>query len=779
MFRYNRIFIFFTLFLLSSCNSYKSITSKYNILYNGELFLNEGINQLRDSYKENFWDIIPVIKDNNIINNLPDYPTKNFLKSEEKGIKVIQKMGNSQNADSKYINEAYLLLGKSRFFDKRYISALQAFNYLIKQDEKSDLWIEAFYWKNLININLEQFELAILSIENFLKSDLIEKKYKAKLYSLISEAYFKKKEYKNLINSLNNLINYSIDNEEIRRSKFIVGQTYLKLNKKDSAYIYFNEALNLKASKFSDIYLDSQLKISEIKYDEYDSEYYKIKLNQPRNLQSKAKINYYYAKNTLSKGDLNNAIPIFKNALKENGDDENLDRIIYEELFNINLSSKDYLTANNYLDTLISKTDNSTKNFFLLNKKREKLKIVTDLEKQNKLIDSLLYLSSLDKESLKNILQNDIKSNNLEKIKLNNSSLNQKGAFYFNNSIAINNGKKEFNRIWGKRQRVDNWRTSSLNIINYKNEDINLSNKQTQLGSNKFIKTFVPYSELQKDSLIRILNTNYYKKGVYLFEYFNDYQNSLKSLLKIKKEKVKIDEYLQSRYYLFKIYSSDSLKNAKKANDIKEFFIQDYPKSIYFKNLSNNGEKQQTKSQIENYLENLRLKLDNKKTNMALKSIDSILPLTNSRPNRYNLLLFKYETEAKSKGINYYLKSLKDLTTMFPDLSNALKEKITLIEKLQKGNSMLISDESYVSFLALNKDIDLENLFEDELEVIDYDSSYNLIPFYGFQSEDKAIDYMDSIIIKYKRLSNNKYFVLSTPQYINMLIFKSLDKLKK
>ena len=38
---------------------------------------------------------------------------------------------------------------------------------------------------------------------------------------------------------------------------------------------------------------------------------------------------------------------------------------------------------------------------------------------------------------------------------------------------------------------------------------------------------------------------------------------------------------------------------------------------------------------------------------------------------------------------------------------------------------------------------------------------------------------MDSIIIKYKRLSNNKYFVLSTPQYINMLIFKSLDKLKK
>ena len=152
MFRYNKIIILLILFLLSSCNAYKSISSKYNILYNGELFLNEGINQLRDSYKENFWEILPVIKENNITNSLPDYPTKNFLKSEEKAIKVIQKMGGDNNLESEYINEAYLLLGKSRFFDNRYISALQAFNYLIKQNDKSELWIEAFYWKTLINI---------------------------------------------------------------------------------------------------------------------------------------------------------------------------------------------------------------------------------------------------------------------------------------------------------------------------------------------------------------------------------------------------------------------------------------------------------------------------------------------------------------------------------------------------------------------------------------------------------------------------------------------------
>ena len=61
---------------------------------------------------------------------------------------------------------------------------------------------------------------------------------------------------------------------------------------------------------------------------------------------------------------------------------------------------KDYLNADSYLDSVIILTDNSSKTFFTLNKKREKLNIITDLEKQNKLIDSLLYLNSLDQEAL-------------------------------------------------------------------------------------------------------------------------------------------------------------------------------------------------------------------------------------------------------------------------------------------------------------------------------------------------------------------------------------------
>jgi len=775
MFRYNKIIILLILFLLSSCNAYKSISSKYNILYNGELFLNEGINQLRDSYKENFWEILPVIKENNITNSLPDYPTKNFLKSEEKAIKVIQKMGDDNNLESEYINEAYLLLGKSRFFDKRYISALQAFNYLIKQNDKSELWIEAFYWKTLININLEQFDTAISSVNKLLKDDTISNKSKQKLYSLKSEVYYKKKDYNKLIESLKNTFKNSIDKDELRRYKYIIGQTFLSLKEKDSASTYFKDVININASKFSDIYLDTELKISLINNNDYDSDYFKNKLNQPRNYLSKGKINYYYAKNFIIKEDLIKGKILLKNALKENQDDENLEKNIYYELFNINLIEKDYLNANSYLDSVIILTDNSSKTFFTLNKKREKLNIITDLEKQNKLIDSLLYLNSLDQEALENVLNQPQEPNTLE-IKVRDNNLNIMGVFYFNNRTAINNGQKQFIRTWGKRDRADNWRFSTNNFSNQtESKPINIVKESNNIGSNES-KTFVQFSENQIDSLNKILNTNYFKKGLYLFEYFDDFESSLDSFLNIDKDLVKDSEYIQSRYYLYRIFSSGLLKNEKETVKIKNLIIKNYPNSIYAKMLLNN--KYENKIEFNKYMDSLKNNLSDKKLNKVIKSIDSVLPLLSKRKDRYDLLLFKSDIEAKSKGIENYLKSLKELIQMFPEMSNSLVEKILLIENYINQKSLSIKDETYVSFIVVKNEDDPENINNNKLKLVKYDNRYSLISFYNFKSKNEARYKLEETIKKYKNLSNNKYFVISTPQYINMLIFKTLDIIK-
>ena len=106
---------------------------------------------------------------------------------------------------------------------------------------------------------------------------------------------------------------------------------------------------------------------------------------------------------------------------------------------------------------------------------------------------------------------------------------NQKslGVFYFNNKTAIENGKKQFKRLWGNRNRIENWRLISQNIVISENSS-NRSNKAkpNKLESNTFDTKSIPYMKYQKDSLNKIKNYNYFKKGLYLYEYFEDLSSS-------------------------------------------------------------------------------------------------------------------------------------------------------------------------------------------------------------------------------------------------------------
>ena len=778
MFRYYKILLILSLALSTSCDSMKSISSKYNILYNGDLFLNEGLDQLRNSYKDNFWDIIPVIVDNNITNSLPEYPTKNFLKSEEKAIKVIQKMGDSRNSASNYINDAYLLLGKSRFYDKRYISSLQAFNYILKQDVKSNIWLEAFYWRTLIYINLQQYELAKSSLEKELEDNKISKRNLSLLYDSMSELHYKKRDYAALIKSLKKAVKYSSSQEQIRRSYFIIAQSFMNLNKNDSASVYFQKSIDTKANNFSDIYLDANLKLSLLKKQELDEDYFNRMLRQPRNLMASSKINYYYALNSYEKGNYNDSEIQLKKSLKQIDDDKNLKVKVYNKLFEVNFDRKDYLNASNYLDSVLNIIDTNTKDFFVLNKKREKLNSITDLEKQNKLIDSLLYLSTLDSNKLKEVLSPV--QNNFEITKDKRTS-NQKslGVFYFNNKTAIENGKKQFKRLWGNRNRIENWRLISQNIfISENNSNRSNETKSNKLDTNNFDTKSIPYMKYQKDSLNKIKNYNYFKKGLYLYEYFEDLVTSENNLLKVDPKIVSKNDYLQSRYYLYKIYSSPEFKNNEKSKELKNLILNNYPNSIYAKILNEDVKAANEEFNLEEFFENIELLVDKNRIDRAVSKIDSILPKLSSRSELYSLYLKKNELQAKVNGIEQYLKSLNELVEIFPEKSIELKTRVQFLKNISAKKSISIEDDSFVLFFVLNKNEKVKSLVDYEYKVDNYNKDIDFLSIYDLSSLNDAESLSQEIIKKNKTLSNNKYFVISTPQYINVLVFKTLDELK-
>ena len=98
------------------------------MLYNGNLALEQGKATINDAYTENFWELLPVERLQVTDDILLPGQTKNddFARAEEKAIKAVQVHGmNIQGKErNPQIDEAYLLLGKARYFDQRFIPAL-------------------------------------------------------------------------------------------------------------------------------------------------------------------------------------------------------------------------------------------------------------------------------------------------------------------------------------------------------------------------------------------------------------------------------------------------------------------------------------------------------------------------------------------------------------------------------------------------------------------------------------------------------------------------------
>ena len=117
------------------------------------------------------------------------------------------------NVDGKERNpimdQAYFLLGKARYYDNRFIPALEAFNYILYKYPTSEYINKVKIWKEKINIRLDQNKYAIDNLKELLEEEnlLIEERSLANSYlaqafinieQIDSAAYF----LKNQISSL-------------------------------------------------------------------------------------------------------------------------------------------------------------------------------------------------------------------------------------------------------------------------------------------------------------------------------------------------------------------------------------------------------------------------------------------------------------------------------------------------------------------------------------------------------------------------------------------------
>ncbi|MBT8260472.1 MAG: hypothetical protein KJN82_04095, partial [Bacteroidia bacterium] len=98
----NSFLIIISIFLLASCSrkkdnfisrSWHSVGTEYNILYNGNLALEQGKQSVVNEYVDNYWEVLPIERMQVTDDIMFPGESKNesFERAEEKAVKAIQR----------------------------------------------------------------------------------------------------------------------------------------------------------------------------------------------------------------------------------------------------------------------------------------------------------------------------------------------------------------------------------------------------------------------------------------------------------------------------------------------------------------------------------------------------------------------------------------------------------------------------------------------------------------------------------------------------------------
>jgi len=684
--------------------NFHALGTKYNILYNGNIALDRGVESVNNAFTENFWELLPVerMQISEEVFLPGESRNEDFDRAEEKAIKAIQKHGMNINGKEKnyQIDEAYLLLGKARYYDQRFVPALAAFNNIMNKYPTSDKINQVKIWREKSNMRIGNDVVAIKKLKRLLEEEELKDQDLADATATLAQAYINTKSKDSALVQLG----IAAKNTEIKREEaryhYIRGQLYNEFGKKDSANMEFDKIIDMHRKIPRAFYVNAHIAKSNnfdfengnlLEFEEYLAELEENRENRP----FLDKIYYRIAEHYRTKTSDSLSEIYYNKSLRVGRSDKYLSALNYETLGDMYFDRNNYKTAGAYYDSTMTVMKVNTKPYRVIKRKRENLDDVIYYEGIAQVNDSILNIISLPKEEQLAIFtelteQMKIKALEAEKQQeealekrqsksavvdvKNNSKLsanprraigqnnpNRASSFYFYNPTTVAYGKNEFLKIWGDRELQDNWRFSSKKSnfnTSLKDETLAAATASEKFNPETYLAT-LPTEQKEIDSIIKERNYAYYQLGIIYKEKFKELelaQSKLETLLNNNPEDRLI---LPSKYNLYRIY--EELGMSGEAQITKSDIIQNYPDSRYAEILLNpQSELAKDENSPEVIYTNLYKQFENENYAEVIAKAENQIKKFEGDPIVAKFEILKasaegrlYGFEAYKKGINY------------------------------------------------------------------------------------------------------------------------------
>ena len=756
----------------AASRKYQAFITRYNIYYNGDAHFKETLKEMEGKYEDDYSQLLYMHPTEARINTKAPQPNGNFDRSIEKAQKAIQlrsitkrpkKKSGKQDAKYKewlkreeynpFLHNAWMMMGRSQFYNGDFLGAASTFFYTSKH-----FWwlpetvLEAKLWRARSYCALEWlFETENIIIK--IKEDELTNNTLKELYNNVYAGYYiKLNEYEKAIPYLQKAIDYA-DGSQTIRLRFLLGQLYSRIGKKQEAYEAFKKAGGASNAPYRTQF-NARIKQSEVYSGaniEPEVKALKRMTRYDRNKEYLDQIYYAIGNLYLSRQDTLNAIENYEMANEKstrNGIDKAINQVTLGDLYYIR---HNYDKAQPCYSEAVPQLPETYPNYAQIKRRSDVLDELAVYSQNVTLQDSLLRLSKLSPKELDKVIEKiieDLKKKEKEEAEnaqreeylaqqkaqgsnLQNTgtsapktfTLNTDDSWYFYNTATKNAGKTEFQKTWGSRKLEDDWRRrnkASFNASDFESGDGNTDGEgvdstdideggEKELSKEEqeklkraedphypeyYLKQ-IPKTDEERNTAHEIIQEGLYNMGIILKDKMEDFNASRSEFNRL------LSQYPDNIYRLdvyYNMYIMAVRENSiAESNKYRDLILEHFPESGYGIAMRD-----------PNYFDNLKMMnvqqetlyestyeayLNNRNAEVhdAYKYMTEKFPLSRIMPKFMFLHALSFITEKDSEQFNA---TLKELLEKYPDtditpLASSYLKQMAQGRKLESSSSNL------------------------------------------------------------------------------------------
>lgn len=620
-----------------SSRFYHSLTSRYNIFFNGNESFKSGVAKVNRGYVDDYAELLRVfeysdpaspsrcsadmeraIQKASKLISLKSMTAKPELKDKTRVSEQDQKLLDRKEYNE-WVDDSYLLIGKARFYKQEYNEASAVFEYCTKEANDPEIKKEASIWLSRIYNETGKYPEGFRSLSEIDLSNESSGSLKSMYYTTLADLFIKQKKYAEAEEPLGQAIKLASGKRQRYRLTYLLAQINERAGNPERAIALYREVTKMNPPY--DVEFNARINIAGV-FDVNSGNPKEIRKELEKMLRDSKNKDFldqiYFALGNLSmkEGKENEALDFFRKSASSQSSNQNQRGRTYLALADYFFNKPDLIRSAKYYDSTVYFINQKNPEYQVIRTKSLNLNsVVSQLEiiqredslqkvaampesERNSLISSIIQKVSKAQIDGKATSYNDMYNlgQYYENERRFQNNIQQEGKWYFYNQAALTFGRTEFRRRWGDRKLEDNWRNANKSRIN-PTQSGNTSDEKVQA---KVDTTRAALDFKSPEFYLKNLPLTDSLKAISNDKIANACLNGGKAYSENFSDQVKATELFEkllTRYpasplvpeTLYNLYQDNKDNNSTKAEDYRQRLISNYPATEFAKILSDPG----------------------------------------------------------------------------------------------------------------------------------------------------------------------------------------------